>query len=43
MELQVIAEGVESVAQRVLLQSMGCRNYQGYLYGKPCQIRQLKI
>ncbi|WP_445425662.1 putative bifunctional diguanylate cyclase/phosphodiesterase [Alishewanella sp. HL-SH06] len=43
MELQVIAEGVETEAQRALLQSMGCHTYQGYLYGKPCQIQQLKI
>ncbi|MRY60826.1 EAL domain-containing protein, partial [Parabacteroides distasonis] len=31
MELQVIAEGVETEAQRALLQSMGCHTYQGYL------------
>ena len=41
MELQVIAEGVETEAQRALLQSMGCHTYQGYLYGKPCRIEEL--
>ncbi|MGL5405064.1 MAG: EAL domain-containing protein [Acinetobacter sp.] len=39
--LQVIAEGVETEAQRALLQSMGCHTYQGYLYGKPCRIEEL--
>jgi diguanylate cyclase (GGDEF)-like protein len=33
--LEVIAEGVESSAQRDLLQVLGCRHYQGYLYHRP--------
>lgn len=33
--LQVIAEGVETEAQRELLEGMGCRAYQGYLYSRP--------
>jgi diguanylate cyclase (GGDEF)-like protein/PAS domain S-box-containing protein len=35
MGLAVIAEGVETVAQRDLLASLGCHAYQGYLYGRP--------
>jgi diguanylate cyclase (GGDEF)-like protein/PAS domain S-box-containing protein len=33
--LAVIAEGVETEAQRDLLASYGCECFQGYLYGRP--------
>ncbi|PKO83236.1 MAG: diguanylate cyclase [Betaproteobacteria bacterium HGW-Betaproteobacteria-11] len=33
--LRVIAEGVESEAQRSFLQLHGCRNFQGYLFSRP--------
>lgn len=33
--LEVIAEGVETEAQREKLAELGCFNYQGYLFGKP--------
>jgi EAL domain-containing protein (putative c-di-GMP-specific phosphodiesterase class I) len=33
--LAVIAEGVESTAQREALLALGCRHFQGYLFGKP--------
>lgn len=35
MGLAVIAEGVETEAQRDLLARNGCRAYQGYLFGRP--------
>ena len=38
MGLTVIAEGVESEAQRELLAGLGCHRYQGYLFGKPLPI-----
>jgi EAL domain-containing protein (putative c-di-GMP-specific phosphodiesterase class I) len=36
--LEVIAEGVESLAQRDALQALGCHRYQGYLFGRPAAI-----
>lgn len=35
LSLDVIAEGVELTAQRDALLSLGCRYYQGYLFGRP--------
>ena len=40
MEIGVIAEGVETEAQRQLLLKMGCIHYQGYLFSKPLPIEQ---
>jgi EAL domain-containing protein (putative c-di-GMP-specific phosphodiesterase class I) len=39
--LAVIAEGVETEAQRQLLQQLGCEAYQGYLYGQPLLAAQV--
>jgi diguanylate cyclase (GGDEF)-like protein/PAS domain S-box-containing protein len=35
LQLDVIAEGVETREQRALLEQLGCRRYQGYLYSRP--------
>lgn len=40
--LKVIAEGVETDAQFQLLQSYGCRFFQGYLFSKPLQMDEFE-
>ena len=35
LNLQIIAEGVETEEQAMLLKSLGCGLAQGYLYGRP--------
>lgn len=42
LELDVIAEGVETEAQRQLLLSHGCDNFQGYLFSRPVTIEQFE-
>ena len=39
--MQVIAEGVETVAQEAYIISEGCHEGQGYLYSKPLPAREL--
>ncbi|MDO9450281.1 MAG: EAL domain-containing protein, partial [Rugosibacter sp.] len=38
--LDVIAEGVETVGQKILLIAEGCFHFQGYLFSKPVPIAQ---
>lgn len=40
LNLQVIAEGVETEEQAALLREMGCRCAQGYLYGRPMPVEE---
>ncbi len=35
LEIEVVAEGVETEAQRECLRAMGCWRHQGWLYGRP--------
>lgn len=42
LNLEVIAEGVETEEQRLFLLSIGCTQFQGYLFGKPAPIGQFE-
>jgi EAL domain-containing protein (putative c-di-GMP-specific phosphodiesterase class I) len=42
MGLSVIAEGVETEAQRDFLAGLGCQNYQGYLFSRPLPIQDFE-
>ncbi|MCX7193750.1 MAG: EAL domain-containing protein [Proteobacteria bacterium] len=42
LNLDVIAEGVETDEQQQLLLNKGCTHYQGYLFGKPIPITQFE-
>jgi diguanylate cyclase (GGDEF)-like protein/PAS domain S-box-containing protein len=42
MDLDVIAEGVETEAQRQFLLSHGCAHFQGYLFSKPVPVEQFE-
>ncbi len=41
--LTVVAEGVETKAQRDFLLRHGCRVFQGYLFGRPVPLHQLAL
>jgi diguanylate cyclase (GGDEF)-like protein/PAS domain S-box-containing protein len=40
--LSVIAEGVETKAQRDFLSHLGCHAYQGYYFGRPCPLQDFE-
>ena len=42
LELEVVAEGVETAAQHELLLTRGCELFQGYLFGRPVPIEDWK-
>jgi EAL domain-containing protein (putative c-di-GMP-specific phosphodiesterase class I) len=42
LNLNVIAEGVESESQLQLLMEMGCTHYQGFLFGRPVPLAQFE-
>ena len=43
LNLNVIAEGVETEEQHYFLLKTGCTHYQGYLFGKPVPIEQFEM
>jgi len=42
LNLDVIAEGVETEDQRHILMNIGCNHYQGYLFSKPVAIEEFE-
>lgn len=43
MNLEVIAEGVETEAQQNFLTKIGCKQYQGFFFGKPIPIEIFEL
>lgn len=42
LDKKVLAEGVETEAQKQVLRSMGCDYYQGYLFSKPLPVAEFE-
>jgi len=42
LDLQVVAEGVETTGQLSFLKLHGCDGFQGYLFGRPCTAQQFE-
>ncbi len=42
LDLQVVAEGVETAGQLAFLRHHGCGGYQGWLFGRPCPVEQFE-
>lgn len=43
LDMNVIAEGVETECQREFLQANGCNAYQGYLFSRPLPLPDLEV
>lgn len=41
--MDVIAEGIETLEQEILLRDAGCLNYQGYRFGRPVPLDEFQL
>jgi diguanylate cyclase (GGDEF)-like protein/PAS domain S-box-containing protein len=42
MDLPVMAEGVETLEQKTLLEGLGCHSFQGYLFSEPLRLHEFE-
>ena len=42
LDLELVAEGVESEEQRIILMELGCRRGQGFLFSKPLEDSEVR-
>lgn len=42
LELNVVAEGVETPAQQAILEAQGCRVFQGFLFARPLPVEEFE-
>ncbi|MDH4416198.1 MAG: EAL domain-containing protein, partial [Acidovorax sp.] len=43
LDLQVVAEGVETTGQLSFLRLHGCEGFQGYLFGRPGPVGEMDV
>ena len=43
LNLDIIAEGVETIEQKEFVLNNGCKNIQGYLYSKPMPVDEMEV
>ena len=43
LRIAVVAEGIETDDQLVLVRAAGCTHAQGFLFGRPCPVAELKF
>jgi EAL domain-containing protein (putative c-di-GMP-specific phosphodiesterase class I) len=43
LHVGTVAEGIETEDQLVLVRTAGCTHAQGFLFGRPCPVTELKL
>ncbi|WP_462390827.1 EAL domain-containing protein, partial [Acidovorax sp. Q11] len=43
LDLEVVAEGVETTGQLSFLRLHGCEGFQGYLFGRPGPVGEMDV
>ena len=42
LDMETVAEGIESMRQVKMLEKLGCTKIQGYIFSKPCPIEEFE-